>query len=335
MSSAHPAKRRVAQGEKLRGAEKVRAIPMVEEREEQSVQRKPDWIRVRVPSGGQVQKVKNMVRQQKLATVCEEAACPNLPECFGGGTATFMVMGEICTRRCSFCDVGFGRPNALDPDEPRHLAESVRDMGLSFVVITSVDRDDLGDGGAQHFVDCIREVRAMTPDARVEILTPDFRPCIDTALDLLTEDAPDVFNHNIETVPHLYKWARPGAKYDHSLALLRRFGERRPDVPTKSGIMVGLGETNEQILETLQDLRDNDVNMVTIGQYLQPSQHHAPVDRFVHPDDFRMFAEEGRKMGFHSVSSGPMVRSSYKADRQFAGEDVGVPEAGKWSATAS
>lgn len=327
MSTPHPAKRKVAPGEKLRGAEKVRTIPMVEEPEKSGVQRKPDWIRVRVPSGGQIQKVKSMLRQQKLNTVCEEAACPNLPECFGGGTATFMIMGDICTRRCAFCDVGFGRPNALDPDEPRHLAESVRDMGLKFVVITSVDRDDLPDGGAQHFVDCINAVRDMTPETRIEILTPDFRPCLEDALDLLTATPPDVFNHNIETVPHLYKQVRPGARYEHSLRLLREFGERRPDIPTKSGIMVGLGENNDQILETLQDLRDHGVNMVTIGQYLQPSKHHAPVERFVHPDDFRMFAREGEKMGFTSVASGPMVRSSYHADLQAKGIDVGVPGA--------
>lgn len=327
MTTPHPAKRKVAPGEKLRGAEKVRTIPMVEEANKGGIQRKPDWIRVRVPSGGQIQKVKSMLRQQKLNTVCEEAACPNLPECFGGGTATFMIMGDICTRRCAFCDVGFGRPNALDPDEPRHLAESVRDMGLKFVVITSVDRDDLPDGGAQHFVDCINAVREMTPETRIEILTPDFRPCLEDALELLTRTAPDVFNHNIETVPHLYKQVRPGARYDHSLRLLKEFGQRRPDIPTKSGIMVGLGENNDQILETLQNLRDHGVNMVTIGQYLQPSKHHAPVERFVHPDDFRMFAREGEKMGFTSVASGPMVRSSYHADLQARGIDVGVPGA--------
>jgi lipoic acid synthetase len=324
MSTPRPARRRVAPGDKLRGAEKVRTIPTVDET---GIQRKPDWIRVRVPSNGQIQKVKSMLRQQKLHTVCEEAACPNLPECFGGGTATFMVMGDICTRRCAFCDVGFGRPNQLDPEEPRHLAESVRDMGLKFVVVTSVDRDDLPDGGAQHFVDCINAVREMTPETRIEILTPDFRPCLEDALDKLTATPPDVFNHNIETVPHLYKHIRPGARYDHSLRLLREFGERRPDVPTKSGIMVGLGETTEQVLETLEDLRANDVNMVTIGQYLQPSKHHAPVDRFVHPDEFRLYAREGEKMGFTSVASGPMVRSSYHADLQAQGIDVGVPEA--------
>lgn len=326
MSTVKPSRRRVAPGEKLRGAEKVRTIPVVNE-ESPGIQRKPSWIRVRVPSGGQIQKVKSMLRQQKLHTVCEEAACPNLPECFGGGTATFMIMGDICTRRCSFCDVGFGRPNALDPDEPLHLAESVRDMGLKYVVVTSVDRDDLPDAGAQHFVDCINAVREMTPETKIEILTPDFRPCLDHALDVLTATPPDVFNHNIETVPHLYKKARPGARYEHSLELLQRFGERRPEVPTKSGIMVGLGETNDQILETLRDLRDHDVDMVTIGQYLQPSRYHAPVERFVHPDDFRMFAEEGKKMGFTSVASGPMVRSSYHADLQHKGIDVGDPEA--------
>ncbi len=319
-AEARPARRKVVPGEKLRGERKVRTIDVTDE---PAIQRKPDWIRVRVPSNGRIQQVKSMLRKQKLATVCEEAACPNLPECFGGGTATFMILGEICTRRCAFCDVAFGRPNAPDPEEPQHLAESVRDMGLKFVVITSVDRDDLPDGGAQHFADCINAVREMTPETRIEILTPDFRPCLDTALEILTDNPPDVFNHNIETVPQLYKHIRPGARYDHSLKLLKEFGARNPDVPTKSGIMVGLGETNEQVLSTLEELRAHDVNMVTIGQYLQPSKHHAPVDRFVHPDDFRMFADEGHKMGFTNVASGPMVRSSYHADLQAKGIDVG------------
>jgi len=322
----HPAKRKVQIGDKLRGADKVRTIPVLNEGDAVH-QRKPDWIRVRVPSGGEIQRIKSMLRRQKLHTVCEEAACPNLPECFGSGTATFMIMGDICTRRCSFCDVGFGRPNGLDPDEPRHLAESVADMGLKYVVITSVDRDDLPDGGAAHFAECIRAIHDLSPGTKIEILTPDFRPCPETALDILQATPPDVFNHNIETVPHLYKKARPGARYEHSLKLLQQFGQRVPDVPTKSGIMVGLGETNEQVLETLRDLRDHDVDMITIGQYLQPSRFHAPVERYVHPDEFRMFAEEGRKMGFNSVASGPMVRSSYHADLQHKGIDVGDPDA--------
>lgn len=325
MSTPRPARQKVALGEKLRGERKVRTIiPMVDESSAPAPLRKPDWIRVRVPSSGRIQQVKDMLRKQKLHTVCEEAACPNLPECFGSGTATFMIMGDICTRRCAFCDVGFGRPNALDPDEPRALAESVRDMGLKYVVVTSVDRDDLKDGGAAHFADCINEVRAMTPATRIEILTPDFRGCLEPALDILTQSPPDVFNHNIETVPHLYKRVRPGARYDHSLKLLQDFGQRNPGVPTKSGIMVGLGETFDQVVETLQDLRRHDVDMLTIGQYLQPSPHHAPVDRFVHPDEFREYARIADELGFTSVASGPMVRSSYHADLQHQGIDVGV-----------
>ena len=320
-----PVKAKVKVGDKLRGADKVRTIPLVNE-VRPARERKPDWIRVRVPANGEIQRIKSMLRKQKLHTVCEEAACPNLPECFGGGTATFMIMGDICTRRCSFCDVGFGRPNGLDPDEPKHLAESVADLELKYVVITSVDRDDLPDGGARHFADCIEAVHEASPGTKIEILTPDFRPCLEDALDILEATPPDVFNHNIETVPHLYKKARPGARYEHSLKLLQQFGARVPHVPTKSGIMVGLGETNDQVLETLRDLRDHDVDMITIGQYLQPSKFHAPVERYVHPDDFRMFAEEGRKMGFTSVASGPMVRSSYHADLQHKGIDVGDPD---------
>ncbi|AJD49151.1 lipoyl synthase [Isoalcanivorax pacificus W11-5] len=328
MSTPRPARQKVAQGEKLRGDRKVRTIiPMVDESGDlpQTHVRKPDWIRVRVPSSGRIQQVKDMLRKQKLHTVCEEAACPNLPECFGGGTATFMIMGDICTRRCAFCDVGFGRPNALDPDEPLHLAESVRDMGLKYVVVTSVDRDDLQDGGARHFAECISTVRDMTPSTRIEILTPDFRGCLEEAIDILSATPPDVFNHNIETVPHLYKRVRPGARYDHSLKLLQDFGARNPDVPTKSGIMVGLGETFEQVIETLHDLRAHDINMLTIGQYLQPSKHHAPVERFVHPDEFREYARVAEELGFTSVASGPMVRSSYHADLQHQGVDVGIP----------
>lgn len=320
-----PARQKVAPGEKLRGERKVRTIPVVNEVAAPARERKPDWIRVRVPSSGRIQQVKDMLRKQKLHTVCEEAACPNLPECFGSGTATFMIMGDICTRRCAFCDVGFGRPNALDQDEPLHLAESVRDMGLKYVVVTSVDRDDLKDGGAQHFADCIQRVRDMTPATRIEVLTPDFRGCMDQAIDIFSATPPDVFNHNIETVPHLYKHIRPGARYDHSLKLLQEFGRRNPSVPTKSGIMVGLGETFEQVIETLHDLRGHDIDMLTIGQYLQPSKHHAPVDRYVHPDEFRAYAKEAEKLGFTSVASGPMVRSSYHADLQHQGIDVGLP----------
>ncbi|KGD59892.1 lipoyl synthase [Alcanivorax jadensis T9] len=322
MSEQAQAKRKVQIGDKLRGADKVRTIPMVNE--ETGYQRKPDWIRVRVPANGEIQRIKSMLREQKLHTVCEEAACPNLPECFGGGTATFMIMGDICTRRCAFCDVGFGRPNTLDPEEPLHLAESVDNLGLKYVVITSVDRDDLADGGAEHFAECIRQVRSRTPQTKIEILTPDFRPCLDTAVDILVETAPDVFNHNIETVPELYKHIRPGARYQHSLDLLQRYKARRPDVSTKSGIMVGLGETYEQVINTIKDLRAHDVDMLTIGQYLQPSKHHAPVDRFVHPDEFRDYARVANELGFRSVASGPMVRSSYHADLQHKGIDVGM-----------
>ena len=316
------AKRKVQIGDQLRGADKVRTIPMVNE--ESGYQRKPDWIRVRVPANGEIQRIKSLLRKQKLHTVCEEAACPNLPECFGGGTATFMIMGDICTRRCAFCDVGFGRPNALDAEEPLHLAESVENLGLNYVVITSVDRDDLADGGTEHFAECIRQVRTRTPDTRIEILTPDFRPCLDTAVEILSETAPDVFNHNIETVPELYKHIRPGARYQHSLDLLKRYKALRPDVSTKSGIMVGLGETFEQVINTIKDLRAHDVNMITIGQYLQPSKHHAPVERFVHPDEFREYARVANELGFTSVASGPMVRSSYHADLQHKGVDVGL-----------
>ena len=315
------AKRRVAVGDKLRGADKVRTIPVTNE---PMIQRKPDWIRVRVPANGEIQRIKKMLRRQKLHTVCEEAACPNLPECFGGGTATFMIMGDICTRRCSFCDVGFGRPKALDPEEPAHLAESVSDLGLRYVVVTSVDRDDLDDGGAAHFAECISAVRETSPHTTIEVLVPDFRPCLDTALDTLTRTPPDVFNHNIETVPRLYKHIRPGARFDHSLELLERFRDMNPGVPTKSGIMVGLGETREEVLEVLEILRRHNVDRVTIGQYLQPSAHHAPVERFVHPDEFREYAAHAEALGFSSIASGPMVRSSYHADLQHQGVDVGL-----------
>lgn len=325
MTEKHPARRRVAPGEKLRGAEKVRMIPV--SNEPATIQRKPSWIRVRVPANGEIQRIKTLLRKQKLHTVCEEASCPNLPECFGGGTATFMIMGDICTRRCSFCDVGFGRPKALDTEEPLHLAESVANLGLRYVVVTSVDRDDLADGGAAHFAECISETRRLNPDTTIEVLVPDFRPCLDDALDILTATPPDVFNHNIETVPRLYKSIRPGARYDHSLTLLKRYKTMNAKVSTKSGIMVGLGEAEDEVYAVLDDLRAHDVDMLTIGQYLQPSAHHAPVDRFVHPDEFRRYADYAEKAGFTSVASGPMVRSSYHADLQHQGVDVGLPKA--------
>ena len=281
--------------------------------------RKPEWIRVRAGGGERFAEIKRILRDAKLHTVCEEASCPNIGECFGHGTATFMIMGSLCTRRCPFCDVAHGRPNPLDPDEPRHLGETIAHMALKYVVITSVDRDDLRDGGAAHFVECIRSVRSLSPATRIEILTPDFRGRLDRALEVLEGGPPDVMNHNLETVPRLYKQARPGSDYSHSLQLLKRFKSRHPGLPTKSGLMVGLGETNEEILEVMRDLRAHEVDMLTIGQYLQPSKHHLPVSRFVHPDEFRMFGQEAAGMGFVNSACAPLVRSSYHADRQAAG----------------
>ena len=281
--------------------------------------RKPEWIRVRAGGGERFGEIKQILREAKLHTVCEEASCPNIGECFGHGTATFMIMGDLCTRRCPFCDVAHGRPNPLDPDEPRHLAETIAKMALRYVVITSVDRDDLRDGGAGHFVDCIRKVRELSPATRIEILTPDFRGRLDRALEVLDAAPPDVMNHNLETVPRLYRQARPGSDYAHSLRLLRDFKARHPRTPTKSGLMVGLGETNEEILEVMRDLRAHEVDMLTIGQYLQPSKHHLAVARFVHPDEFAMFEREAAAMGFVNAACGPMVRSSYHADKQAQG----------------
>jgi lipoic acid synthetase len=279
--------------------------------------RKPAWIRVKAGNEvGRFGEIKRMLREQKLHTVCEEATCPNIGECFGRGTATFMILGDICTRRCPFCDVGHGKPSPPDPDEPGHLAESVAQLKLRYVVITSVDRDDLRDGGAGHFADVIAAVRAMSPDIVIETLTPDFRGRMDLAIDLLGRALPDVLNHNLETVPRLYKQARPGADYAHSLEFLRRFKERYPLVPTKSGLMVGLGEIDEEILQVMRDLRAHGVEMLTIGQYLAPSMHHLPVIRYVHPNTFRMFEEEAKKMGFSGAACSPMVRSSYWADKQ-------------------
>jgi lipoic acid synthetase len=278
--------------------------------------RKPEWIRVRAGGGERFTEIKRILREAKLHTVCEEASCPNIGECFGHGTATFMIMGDLCTRRCPFCDVAHGRPQPLDPDEPRHLGETIAKMKLRYVVITSVDRDDLRDGGAQHFVDCIRAVRELSPGTKIEILTPDFRGRLERALGILHEAPPDVMNHNLETVPRLYRQARPGSDYAHSLALLSDFKAEHPHVPTKSGLMVGLGETNDEILGVMRDLRAHNVDMLTVGQYLQPSAHHLPVARFAHPDEFRMLEEEATRMGFVNAACGPMVRSSYHADRQ-------------------
>jgi len=278
---------------------------------------KPDWIRVKaaMPSG-RFREIKDIVRTKQLVTVCEEASCPNIGECWSKGTATFMIMGDKCTRRCRFCNVSTGRPNPLDPNEPERLAQTIALMKLNYVVITSVDRDDLQDGGAGHFVECIQHIRARTPNTYIEILTPDFGGRLDHALNILCIAPPDVLNHNIETVPRLYKEARPGADFQNSLNLLQRFKAMHPTIPTKSGLMVGLGETDEEILQVLRDLRAHAVAMLTIGQYLQPSGGHLPVRRYVHPDTFKMYAEEARKMGFLHAASGPMVRSSYHADQQ-------------------
>jgi lipoic acid synthetase len=307
--------RKVVQGEKLRGEDKTARIP-VKIVSTDAPLRKPDWIRVRIPVSAEVERIKEILRRNRLASVCEEASCPNLGECFGGGTATFMVMGEICTRRCPFCDVAHGRPNPLDQGEPAHLAAAIAEMGLRYVVITSVDRDDLRDGGAAHFADCIRETRARNPEIRVEVLVPDFRGRMDVALDILAAEPPDVFNHNMETVRRLYLQARPGSDFDWSLDLLQRYKQRRPEVLTKSGLMLGLGETNEEIVEVMHALREHDVDMLTMGQYLQPSRHHLAVARFVHPDEFTELGRIAESLGFKSVASGPLVRSSYHADQQ-------------------
>ena len=308
---------------KQRGADKTARIPIKIVPAERL--RKPEWIRIRLGAGEEAERfneIKSTLREHKLHTVCEEASCPNIHECFGKGTATFMIMGDICTRRCPFCDVGHGRPEALNPDEPRDLARTIAAMRLNYVVITSVDRDDLRDGGAQHFVDCIRETRAASPDTRIEVLVPDFRGRMEIALEIFDQAPPDVMNHNMETVPRLYKQARPGADYAYSLKLLKAFKVRHPEVPTKSGLMVGLGETDEEILEVMRDLRAHDVDMLTIGQYLQPSGGHLPVLRYPPPDVFSMYEREALKMGFKNAACGPMVRSSYWADQQAHGAGV-------------
>ena len=279
--------------------------------------RKPDWIRVKAGSNnGRFLEIKKILREHKLHTVCEEASCPNIGECFGKGTATFMIMGDKCTRRCPFCDVGHGRPDPLDTDEPDNLAKTIAALKLSYVVITSVDRDDLRDGGAQHFVDCIRKTRELSPATKIEVLVPDFRGRMERALAILEAAPPDVMNHNLETVPRLYKEARPGSDYQHSLALLREFKQRVPGVPTKSGLMVGLGETDEEIMLTMADMRAHDIDMITIGQYLAPSTSHLPVRRYVHPDTFRIFEQHANEIGFSHAAVGALVRSSYHADQQ-------------------
>lgn len=311
-------------GEKLRGADKLARIP-VKIISTEKIPQKPEWIRAKISHPEEIQRIKDLLRQQKLHTVCEEAACPNLPECFGGGTATFMIMGDICTRRCPFCDVAHGRPKALDQDEPKHLAETVKNLNLKYVVITSVDRDDLKDGGAQHFADCIKEIRLSSPNTLIEILVPDFRGRLDLALEILRETPPDVFNHNIETVPRLYRAMRPGSNYQHSLQLLKKFKKLRPDIATKCGLMVGLGEVEAEVIVLLNDLSDHLVDYVTIGQYLQPSKSHAPIQRFVSLKEFEHYQTHGQLLGFKNIWSAPMVRSSYFADRQYKGEPVPQP----------
>lgn len=311
-------------GVKLRDADKMALIPIkVMPSERETMLRKPDWLKIRLPkSSEKIDNLKKAMRSQGLTSVCEEASCPNLPECFNHGTATFMILGDICTRRCPFCDVGHGRPLPANAEEPEKLALTIKEMGLKYVVITSVDRDDLRDGGAQHFADCVTEIRKHNPGIKVEILVPDFRGRMDSALEILATAPPDVFNHNMETAPRLYRLARPGANYKWSLELLKRFKAMHPQVDTKSGLMVGLGETNEEIIAVLKDLREHDVDMLTIGQYLQPSKHHLAVERYVPPAEFDMFKTEADALGFKHAASGPFVRSSYHADKQAAGEEV-------------
>lgn len=295
-------------------AEKVARIPI--KIIPQPVARKPDWIRMKVPDSARYQEIKQILRENNLHTVCEEASCPNIGECFSHGTATFMILGDICTRRCPFCDVAHGKPLPPDVNEPANLARTIAQMRLNYVVITSVDRDDLRDGGAQHFVDCIHAVRAASPNIKIEILVPDFRGRLDVAMEILRQAPPDVMNHNLETVPRLYKQARPGSDYQNSLNLLKMFSDCYPSIPTKSGLMLGLGETDEEILEVMRDLRAHKVTMLTLGQYLQPSVHHHPVMRYVDPAIFEDLRVKAEAMGFNNTASGPMVRSSYHADLQ-------------------
>lgn len=306
-------------GVKQRGHEKVTKIPIsfksLEEIKQPRIP-KPKWLRVKAPTSSEVRALKSLLREQKLHTVCEEASCPNLTECFSGGTATFMIMGDVCTRRCSFCDVAHGRPLPLDVDEPTNLADTVLKLGLRYVVVTSVDRDDLKDGGAGHFVDCIQKIRQQSSKVKIEILVPDFRGRVEKALDILNQAPADVFNHNLETVPRLYPVARPGADYQHSLQLLSKHKELIKNVPTKSGLMLGLGEEVNEVIEVMKDLRANDVDMLTLGQYLQPSVHHFAVHRYLEPQEFEVLKNIGDELGFEHVASGPLVRSSYHADLQ-------------------
>ncbi|MDH5389287.1 MAG: lipoyl synthase [Gammaproteobacteria bacterium] len=311
--------RRAVVGEKHRGAEKLARIPIKVEQPAVRL-RKPNWIRAKSPFHPNAKKLKAILRDQKLNTVCEEAACPNLGECFGKGTATFMIMGDICTRRCPFCDVGHGRPAPLDEDEPAKLAETIKAMALKYVVITSVDRDDLRDGGAEHFISCISKIRDANAEIEIEILVPDFRGRLEVALEIMNQSPPDVFNHNLETVPRLYKKCRPGADYQWSLNLLKQFKADHKSVPTKSGLMLGLGEEKEEVIAVMRDMRAHNVEMLTLGQYLQPSQHHLSVERYVTPEEFDELYKIAMDLGFKHVASGPMVRSSYHADLQAHGE---------------
>ena len=304
----------------LRGESKVSRIPIKVVPTEPK--RKPEWIRSKVPSNPEVSRLKALLREHQLHTICEEAACPNLGECFTQGTATFLIMGQICTRRCPFCDVAHGKPDPLDQNEPAHLAKTIAAMKLKHVVVTSVDRDDLRDGGAAHFRECIKEIRTQSPNTNIEVLVPDFRGRMNVALEVLAECPPDIFNHNLESVPRLYKAVRPGSDYQWSLDLIKNFQAQHPNVPTKSGLMLGLGETIDEIKQVMQDLRDHDCQMLTLGQYLQPSRHHLAVERFVTPAEFDDLAVVAKGMGFEHVASGPMVRSSYHADLQAEGKHV-------------
>ncbi|PKG99051.1 lipoyl synthase [Paraglaciecola sp. MB-3u-78] len=311
-------------GVKLRDDEKVKHIPItIMPTEKAEMLRKPAWIKIKLPRNtDKIDHIKKTLRKNNLHSVCEEASCPNLAECFNHGTATFMILGDICTRRCPFCDVAHGKPLPPSAEEPIKLAKTIAEMKLKYVVITSVDRDDLRDGGAQHFVDCIAAIREHSPSTKIEVLVPDFRGRMDRALEILKISPPDVFNHNLETIPRLYRECRPGANYQWSLDLLKKFKQQHPDIPTKSGLMMGMGEDKHEIAQVLQDLRTHDVEMLTLGQYLQPSKHHFPLKRYVHPDEFDELGETAKELGFSHVASGPMVRSSYHADKQAAGEEV-------------
>ena len=311
-------------GVKLRDDEKVKYIPVtIIPTEKEDMLRKPDWIKVKLPSNTErISQIKQTLRKNKLFSVCEEASCPNLAECFNHGTATFMILGEICTRRCPFCDVAHGKPLPPSAEEPMKLASAIAEMKLKYVVITSVDRDDLRDGGAQHFVDCINAIRELSPQTKIEVLVPDFRGRMDRALEIFKKGVPDVFNHNLETIPRLYRECRPGANYKWSLQLLQKFKAQHPDTPTKSGLMMGMGEDMQEMTQVLKDLREHDVDMLTLGQYLQPSKHHYPVKRYVHPDEFNQLSGIATELGFTHAACGPMVRSSYHADKQAAGVEI-------------